>query len=437
VSKPTKPSLHLTALPVYLAANAINTLLRGLPAGTAYFLGVVLITLMTGQLVQHQGSLVRAVWPFVAHLRWGWPRVERALERGALCLDRWCDGAVAWSLEHLPVEPVRLGSERRTVQAVDSSTIARWRAHKASAVLGKGYCQRAPRAVRANIVAALTSVVRIRGVRVGLVRRTRFGKTCEAAVAALFRDLPPSSDKRRFSGDAGIATTEQCAARTEHDALVGRLRKNVSWRRAPVPHRHGQRGRPSVHGPVLPPGAKRPEGCADEDTLRMVEGRQVRVRRWNQLHFVRTPNTRLAVVRVDDPTYKRPLIIGTTAPELTTDEIRQAYGHRWPVETNFFVAQGTCAMEQPRAWTETAVSRRSTLALLCGSLLKAIAAACNALPMGPWDRKAISTAGRLANHLDLYASHFAALALSGIEPRNYVKTIDPQQTNNLQLPEAA
>ncbi len=55
-------------------------------------------------------------------------------------------------------------------------------------------------------------------------------------------------------------------------------------------------------------------------------------------------------------------------------------------------------MEQPEAWTE---------ALLCGSVLKAIAAACTALPMGPWDRKAI------------------------------VKTSAPKQTNNLQLSEAA
>ena len=48
-------------------------------------------------------------------------------------------------------------------------------------------------------------------------------------------------------------------------------------------------------------------------------------------------------------------------------------------------------MEQPRAWTEAAVSRRISLALLAGSLLKALAAA-EALPMGPWDRKAVSMA---------------------------------------------
>jgi len=296
-------------------------------------------------------------------------------------------------------------------------------------VLGKGSCPRAQRAGRADSVAALTSVVLIRGVRVGLVRCTRLAKSSEHAVAALFRDLPASPTKRLFSVDAGIATIAQFAAATAHDALVGRLRRNGALRRAPAPRRPGQRGRSPVHGPVVHPGAKRPEGRPDEDRLIGVEKRAVRVRRWNNLHFARAHQTIIDVVRVDDPAYKRPLLIGTTARELTTDEIRQAYGHRWPVETNFFVAQGTCAMEMPRAWTEQAVSRRISLALLCGSLLKARAAAGAALPTGPWDRKALSPAGRLANYLDLHTPHFAALALSGVTPSMSTKKSDTQQTN--------
>jgi hypothetical protein len=43
-----------------------------LPAGTAYFIGIVLITMFTGHLVHHQGSLARAALPYVMHLRWGW-----------------------------------------------------------------------------------------------------------------------------------------------------------------------------------------------------------------------------------------------------------------------------------------------------------------------------------------------------------------------------
>ena len=50
-----------------------------------------------------------------------------------------------------------------------------------------------------------------------------------------------------------------------------------------------------------------------------------------------------------------------------------------PVETHFFVGQDTTAMEMPRAWTETALERRISLALLTGSLLQAIAAATGPL----------------------------------------------------------
>ncbi len=424
--------------PVYLAASAVNNLVCVLPAGTAYFIGVVLLTMFTGQLVYHQGSLARAALPYVVHLHWGWHRVERAMERGKVSLDALFDRALTWCFESLPVEPVRLGRERRTVHAVASSTVARLRANKKrSARLGKGYCHRAQRAVQANIVAALTTVVLIRGIRVGVVRRTRFGATCQEAVAQVFADLPESPEKRLFSVDAGIATIEQFRAATERDALVGRLRKNVTLRRAPAPKRPGKRGRSALHGPVLHPGAKRPEGRPDEDTTIRIEERAVRVRRWRHLHFRETPRTLIDVVRVDDPAYKRPLLIGTTARELTTDEIRSAYAHRWPIETNFYVAQGTCAMEMPRAWSETGVERRISLALLAGSLLKAIAAACGPLPMGPWDVKAVASAGRLANHLALHTTNFVPLALKGFAPRTYRKMTDPKETTELQLPLAA
>jgi hypothetical protein len=423
---------------VYLAASAVNNLVRALPAGTAYFIGIVLITMFTGHLVQHQGSLARAALPYVLQLRWGWHRVERAMARGKVSLDALFEQALTWCVASLPVEPIRVGREQRTLHAIDTSTVARLRANKhRCARLGKGYCHRAQRAVQANLVAALTSVVLIEGVRVGLVRRTRFGATCQAAVAQLFADLPPSPGKRLFSVDAGIATIEQFQAATEHDALVGRLRKNVTLRRAPAPKRPGKRGRSALHGPVVHPGAKRPEGHPDEDSTVQVDDRLVRVRRWRNLHFRETPRTPIDVVRVDDPAYKRPLLLGTTAQELTTDEIRQAYAHRWPIETNFYVAQGTCAMDMPRAWTALAVERRISLALLTGSLLKAMAAACAPLPMGPWDRKPARSAGRLANYLGLHVAHFVTLALQGIAPRTYRKFTPAQDQAASPLPLAA
>src|ERR671935_2097441 len=95
-----------TVNPVYLMAAAISSLIQTLPSGTAYCIGIVLIVMMTGRLMQHKGSLARAVLPFVIHLRWGWHRVERAMERGKLLLDGLFDRAYEWCLTQLDVEPV-------------------------------------------------------------------------------------------------------------------------------------------------------------------------------------------------------------------------------------------------------------------------------------------------------------------------------------------
>jgi len=421
---------------VYLAAAAVHSLIQPLASGTAFCIGVVLIVMMTGRLVQTKGSLARAVLPFVVHLRWGWHRIERAMERGKFSLDAMFDLASDWCLRQVPVEPVRLGTAQREVNAIDSSTIARLRAGKRLALAGKGYCHRAGRAVRANIVAALTTVVMIEGIRVGLVRRTRFGASCEEAVARVFEALPPAQGKRLLVVDAGIATQEQFATATAQDALLGRLRINVKLRCAPPPPT-GKPGRRPVHGAVLHPGRALPEVAPDVDWHIPGEAGLIRLRRWHLLHYEAYPSVRLEVVRIDDPAYDKPLLVGTTAAELTSEECRVAYGHRWPIETNFFVAQDSTAMEMPRAWTATALERRISLALLVGSLLKAIAAVCAPQAMGPWDRQPVRSAGRLANYLDLHVGHFVALALAGVAPRNYRTNPNGSQRKDLRRRKAA
>jgi hypothetical protein len=426
-----------TADSVYLMAAAISSLIQSLPSGTAYCIGIVLIVMVTGRLMQHKGSLARAALPLVLHLEWGWHRVERAMERGKFLLDELFDHAYRWCLNNLEVEPVRLGCLEREVIALDSSTIARLRCQVGkAALLGKGYCHRAGRAVRANIIAAAVSVVLIRGVRVGVVRRVRFGASCEAAVSKLFGALPESATARLVIVDAGIATKGQFAAATACDALVGRLRRNCKVRCAPPPP-NGKRGRNPIHGPVLHPGRTKPEVAPDEDLTFPGEAGPVRLRRWKQMHWEGYHQTSVDVLRVDDPNYTKPLLVGTTACELTTEELWRAYPHRWPVETLFYIGAETTATEKPRAWTEQAVERRIGLGLLSGSLLKAIAAMGEGLAMGPWDKKPQPSAGRLANHLEIHIDNLSTLALEGVQARNYRKNPKVAQAQDLQLKKAA
>jgi len=165
---------------------------------------------------------------------------------------------------------------------------------------GTGFCHRAGRAVRAHIVAAATSIVMMRGVRVGLVRRTRFGARCEDAVETLFHALPPSESKRLIIVDAGIATQERCAAATDQDALLGRWRINSTLRGAP-PSPSGKRGQPTWHGPVWHPGARAPEVEPAEECLMPGDKGDIRVRRWNARHFAEARHPILDVLRIDDP----------------------------------------------------------------------------------------------------------------------------------------
>lgn len=390
--------------------------------------------MMTGQLVQHKGSLARAALPYVCHLRWGWHRVERALERGCLSLDDLFEIAWQWCLGHLEAQPLLLGEQARAVCAVDTTTIARRRAGAKLGLAGKGYCHLSRHAVTAHIVAALTQVVRVNGVRVGLVRRARFGASCAQAVDVLLQELPAPQRKCLYVVDAGITSVKRFGAMREPGAMLGRLRINAKLRCAPAPRpeRPGP-GRPPQHGAVLHPGIIKlkgvdvdaPEVAPDEELTVPGQDGMVRLRRWKELHDEEDPAVVLDVVRVDDPTFKRPLLLASTARELSTREFWYGYQQRWPVETDYYVAGETAAMEKPRAWNEKAVERRICLALLVGGALKAIAAACPPLAMGPWDRRPQPTAGRLANYLHLHAWDFAALALKSAPPRNYRKNNQP------------
>src|SRR5439155_23274928 len=120
------------------------------------------------------------------------------------------------------------------------------------------------------------------------------------------------------------------------------------------------------------------------------------------------------VLRVDDPNYKEPLLVGTTAGELTTEELWQAYPHRWPVETLSYIGAETTATSIPPAGTEHAVERRIGLGLLSASLLEAITVMSEGLAMVPWDKKPQPSAGRLANNVEIHIENLATLAFEGV-----------------------
>jgi hypothetical protein len=178
--------------------------------------------------------------------------------------------------------------------------------------------------------------------------------SCEAAVETLCDDLPQSQGPSLIVVDTGITTKEQCAQATRERALLGRLRSNCQVRCAPPPP-NGKRGRDPLHGPVLHPGRGAPEVAPDEEITCAGEKGEIRLRRWQNVHYEGYEKTQLDVLRVDDPAYEQPLVLGTTARELTIKEFAPAYPQRWPVETLVYSGEETTATEKPK-------SRHTTLA---------------------------------------------------------------------------
>ena len=78
------------------------------------------MVMMTGRLVHHKGSLARAVLPFVVHLRWGWHRVERAMEHGKVALDAQGDRTILI----IPLSWFRTGSTAASAAELEAGTRA-------------------------------------------------------------------------------------------------------------------------------------------------------------------------------------------------------------------------------------------------------------------------------------------------------------------------
>lgn len=415
---------------VYLAAEALKRVVSPLSKATGYWVIVILVTMMTGRLVASKGSLARAVQPLVWGVKWGWHRAHRAMERGKIKIEEMLEEMNEWCMSSLEVEEIKIGRYQREVLAVDTSTIARLRSSSKLELAAKEYWTKVGKAVKCNVVAVASKIVMIKGIRVGLSYKVKMTCSAESAIEEVFGELRKTARKKLILIDAGIASKEEFSRATEKEALVGRLRINQKMRCEPIKIK-GKRGRPKTHGEIIHPGRDVIEVKEDEKiTLESPEGAII-VRRFNNLHFEEHPKVKIDVLRIDDPKYKKPLLVGTTARELTTEEFYSAYPMRWPIETLFFVGQDSCAMDSPRAWTKNAIEARVGLSLLASSLLQVIAASCEVIAVGPWDRKATPSAGRLAKFLDLYSHSFLQLSLDGMQLRNYSKIQNNSFLNNL------
>jgi hypothetical protein len=263
---------------VYLAASAMKRVIKPLSKATGYWVIVVLVTMMTGRLVESKGSLARAVHPMVWGVKWGWHRAHRAMERGKVLVDEMLVQMEEWCKENLELEEVRIGKYQREVIAVDTSTIARLRSSEKLGLKAKEYWTKVGKAVRCNVVAVASKIVMIKGIRVGLTHKIKMTNTGESAVEEVFTELRKTANKKLILVDAGIASKEEFSRATEKEALLGRLRINQKLRCEAIKIK-GRRGRRPVHGAIIHPGRTVVEISEDEKLLKQSADGEIEVQK--------------------------------------------------------------------------------------------------------------------------------------------------------------
>jgi hypothetical protein len=252
--------------------------------------------------------------------------------------------------------------------------------------------------------------------RVGSVSRQRFG-LLRGLVRADSDDPSPSAHRRvllkravELQGPTDVLVTDreftvgqlQAAGAT---VWVTRLLKNVTARRA-EPRPYGGRGRPSTHGDLVRPLARRRKGqeiaaTRPDQATHWTEhdsagDRTLRAEQWFTLVLPAAVHgsPTFTVVAIYDPAYAEPLLVATPL-ELTPQVLRALYRDRWPVEQLPLAAKQMLGAARQFVHEQETCQRFPELALLAGAVLTYAAATGPAVPTGSWDRQPRRTPGRL------------------------------------------
>jgi hypothetical protein len=252
--------------------------------------------------------------------------------------------------------------------------------------------------------------------RVGSVGAQRFGLP-RGLVRAAPDDPSPSAHRRALlkravelqaSDDVLVTDREFTVSQLQAvgaTAWVTRLLKNMTARRAEPPP-YGGRGRPSTHGDLVRPLARRRAGreiaaTPPDQVTRWTEHdsdgqRTLRAEQWIELVVpdAAPGSPTFTVVAIFDPAYTEPLLVATPLA-LAPPTLRELYRDRWPVEQLPLAAKQMLGAARQFVHEQETCQRFPELALLAGAVLTYAAATSPAVPTGSWDRQPRRTPGRL------------------------------------------
>lgn len=401
--------------PVYRVLELLCEIVHVLPIGTNLAVLHLLWTILSGQLLVTRGAIIPAL--VLAGLSTAATlRAWSALAKGRWEIDQLLTAFAAVVQREGRWHPRRHGGYQAL--AVDTTAFFRPRLQHCPTT---HYSSQAGKALPAIPFGVITRVGAIEGQRlahlVSLVRADPHDPSEQALQRQTLRQAQTlCAPHEAIVADRGFKVAQVQAAGIAH--YVIRVAQNFTARRAQPPAYQGRGAKPK-RGAYVRPLARRykdrllPATPPDEVTTWRDDEHSGKAEIWRNLVLpdAAPGSSTFQCVALYDERFDEPLLLASPLP-LSPSELRALYLDRWPVEHPPLVAKQLLGAHRQFVFGELARQRLPELALFAATVLAYVAATCEAMATGFWDRAPRRTAGRLRRALarTVFPENFPLLA---------------------------
>jgi hypothetical protein len=401
--------------PVYRILELLCEIVQALPIGTNLAVLQLLWTLLSGHLLVTRGAIFPALLLAGLSVAATW-RAWSALAKG-----HWEIGQLLMAFATVVQREGRWHPRRHggyQALAVDTTAFYRPRLQHCPTT---HYNTQAGKALPAIPFGLITRVGAVDGQRLAhLVRIVRADVDDPSEQALQRRTLTQAqalcTPQEAIVTDRGFKVAQLQAAGIQF--YVARAAKNFTARRAQPPAYQGRGAKPK-RGAYVRPLARRykehtlPATPPDEVTTWNDGEHTGKAEIWRNLVLPdAAPDApTFNIVVVYDKRFDELLLLVSPLP-LAANDLRALYLDRWPVEHPPLVAKQLLGAHRQFVFGDESRQRLPELALFAATVLAYVAATCEALATGFWDRAPRRTAGRLRRVLarSVFPENFPLLA---------------------------
>jgi hypothetical protein len=396
---------------VYRTQEAVIAITKDLCIGTNLAIHDVLLTIMSGRLLETRGAIIPALSAMGLD-KAACLRTRKAIQKGAWSIRQLLEKLFSWTKTHTSWQALTVAGYK--INAIDTTCIYRPRLMTCKTKHYNSIAQKALPAINFAVLSAIGRIEKqkvslpqllIRGNDHALSEETLMQRLCEKSIAYLKEDDLVTADRKfpiMVMLESGI------------NKVVVRRATNFTVRRVFNPKEPNQktRGRPRKRGELIRPLERMHKGvihrASTPDEISSwtdSQGRVLEARVWRGVVLTeqatwsaerKALNAAQAwrVVVVKHPDFVVPMVILLNL-ELSPVEAYTAMGGRWGVEQLPLVSKQLLGGHRMFVFETEMCFRLPELTFLAASVLMVVAAGCEQMPTGWWDLKAKPTAGRL------------------------------------------